>query len=126
MAQHYNNGVIQLSDIAKRQDISLKYLEQIIIPLKKAKYVSSVRGARGGYLLEKSPKDMTIGEIVSLLEGGTTICQCSEKPDTCDRVNICLTRDVWIDAANVMYEKLNSITFFDLLKKIKDKKSIDS
>lgn len=120
MAQHYNNGAIQLSDIARRQDISQKYLEQIIIPLKKAKYIRSIRGAKGGYLLEKAPEDVTVGEIVTLFEGRADICECSENPETCCRTDICLTRNIWIEAAEAMYGKLNSITFLDLIEKKKE------
>jgi Rrf2 family protein len=120
MAQHYNNEAIQLSDIARRQDISQKYLEQIIIPLKKANYIRSIRGAKGGYLLEKAPEDVTIGEIVALFEGGADICECSESPETCSRTDSCLTRNVWIKAAKAMYEELNSITLSDLVEQNKE------
>jgi len=117
MVQHCKDGAVQLNDIAKRQDISVKYLEQIVIPLKKAKYITSVRGAKGGYLLAKSPKEVTVGEIVALMGGGEVICPCAEHPDTCDKVDTCLIRNVWIDAAKAMYEKLNSITLSDIIKK---------
>ncbi len=125
MAQRYytnggNSKTVQLSDISKRQDISLKYLEQIVIPLKKKKYISSIRGAKGGYMLEKSPKDITVGEVVALFEGGEIICDCSENPEACEKVKTCLTRTVWIEAAKAMFEKLNSITFEDLIKNGKD------
>lgn len=119
MVQNANNGAVQLSDIAKRQDISQKYLEQIIIPLKKAKYIRSVRGAKGGYLLEKAPEDITVGEIVTLFEGRSDICECSENPETCGRTGTCVTRTVWIEAAQAMYDKLNSITFSDLVARHK-------
>ncbi len=70
MAQHYNDGPIHLSDIAKRQDLSVKYLEQIIIPLKKAGYIESLRGPQGGHILAKPPEEITVKEIVGLLGGG--------------------------------------------------------
>ena len=70
MAEHYNEGPIQLGVIAKRQNIPVKYLEQIIIPLKKANYVKSVRGNRGGHMLAKPPDAISVGEIVDLMEGG--------------------------------------------------------
>ncbi len=117
MAIQNSGKAIQLSDIAKRQEISLKYLEQIIIPLKKANYVSSIRGARGGYILEKKAQEISVGEIVALLEGGVDICECSENPKSCNKADSCLTRKIWIDAAKAMYEKLNSITFLDLIEK---------
>ena len=70
MAQHYNQGPVQVGDIAKRQGISVKYLEQIIIPLKRAGYVKSARGPKGGHALARRPEEITVGEIVALLEKG--------------------------------------------------------
>ncbi len=114
MVQHSNGTAVQVSEIAKRQDVSVKYLEQIIIPLKKAKYIKGIRGAKGGYVLKKEPKDISVGEIVALLEGGETICVCTEKPRSCKKSKTCMTRQIWIDAAQAMFDKLNSITFEDL------------
>jgi Rrf2 family protein len=115
LVQQKDKGAIQLSDISKRQNISLKYLEQIIIPLKKARYIEGIRGARGGYILVKSPQEITVGEIVELLEGGTEICECCNNPKACKRAKTCLTRQVWIEAAGAFYKKLYSITFADLV-----------
>jgi Rrf2 family protein len=115
LVQQQDKGAIQLSDISKRQNISLKYLEQIIIPLKKARYIEGIRGARGGYILVKSPQEITVGEIVELLEGGTEICECCNNPKACKRAKTCLTRQVWIEAAGAFYKKLYSITFADLV-----------
>lgn len=125
MAQNYNGEPIQLGDIARRQNISLKYLEQIIRPLKKANYIKSFRGAKGGHILNKPPEEITVGEIVALLEGGASLTQCSKNPDTCDRVDQCITRYLWMEASQAMFERLRSITFADLLvlakKECKDK-----
>jgi len=116
MAQHHNGEPIQLGEIAKRQNISLKYLEQIIRPLKKADYIKSFRGSRGGHKLNKLPKDITVGEIVALLEGGASLTHCSANPATCDRIDTCLTRYLWVEASKAMFERLSEITFADLLK----------
>ena len=115
MAQHYGQGPIQLGEIARRQNISLKYLEQIIRPLKKAGYVKSFRGARGGHMLNGSPADITVGEIVSLLEGGKSLVICDQDPQSCDRVSICLTRHLWRETARSVFERLSTISFADLL-----------
>jgi len=115
MAQRYEQGPIQLGTIAKRQDISMKYLEQLIIPLKKAQYVKSVRGSRGGHMLAKSPNEITVGEVVRLLEGGVRLTDCTENPEICARAAQCLTRRVWKEAARAMYDKLNSLTLADVL-----------
>ena len=116
MAQHYDQGPIQIGDIAKRQDISVKYLEQLIIPLKKANYVKSVRGPKGGHMLAKSPEEVTVGEIVEVLEGEINLARCIESPEICDRSDTCLTRGVWEEATRAMYDKLNSITLSKMIK----------
>jgi Rrf2 family transcriptional regulator, iron-sulfur cluster assembly transcription factor len=116
LAQHYHQGPMHLSTIALRQGISVKYLEQIIIPLKKAKYIQSVRGPKGGHALARPPEEISVGEIVALLEEGASLAECSFNPKVCDRSSICQTRYVWQEAAQAMFDKLNSITLADLLK----------
>ena len=120
MAQHYGQGAIHLGEIAGRQNISLKYLEQIIRPLKEADYVISFRGVKGGHMLTKPPEEITVGEIVAVLEGGETLIHCHKDPDDCERVDSCLTRYLWMEAAAAMFERLSSITFSDLIKLKKD------
>ena len=115
MARHYNQGPLQLGEIARRQNISLKYLEQIIRPLKQANYISSVRGPKGGHMLTKAPSEITVGEIVALLEGSASLTACANSPQSCDRVDECLTRLVWIEAADAVFERLGKITLKDLL-----------
>jgi Rrf2 family transcriptional regulator, iron-sulfur cluster assembly transcription factor len=115
LAQHHGQGAIQLGEIAKRQKISLKYLEQIIRPLKKAGFVKSFRGAKGGHVLNKPPGEVTVGEVVALLEGGKSLVSCDREPEVCDRVDSCVTRYIWMEAATAMYERLAAITFADLL-----------
>ena len=115
MAQHYNQGPVQLGDIAKRQNISVKYLEQIIIPLKKANYIRSVRGPKGGHTLARPPEEITVGEIVALLEEGASLAECTEDSAVCERSPTCPTRLIWKEAAKALFDKLNTITLADLL-----------
>ena len=115
LAQHYGKGTVQLGEIANRQNISLKYLEQIIRPLKQAGFVKSFRGAKGGHILNKAPEEVTVGEVVSVLEGGKTLVNCDREPEVCDRVDSCVTRYIWMEAASAMYDRLAAITFADLL-----------
>ncbi len=117
MAQHYNQGPIQLGDIAKRQDVSVKYLEQIIIPLKKARYIESVRGPKGGHILTRPPGEITLGEIVALLEEGTSLVECSDHAGVCQRADSCPTRLIWKEASEAMFERLQAITLADLVNK---------
>jgi Rrf2 family iron-sulfur cluster assembly transcriptional regulator len=119
MAQHYKEGPIQLGDIAKRQDVSVKYLEQIIIPLKKARYIKSVRGPKGGHSLTKPPEKITVAEIVALLEAGTNLVDCTEDSTVCERASSCPTRLIWQEASEAMFERLQSITLADLVERAK-------
>jgi Rrf2 family iron-sulfur cluster assembly transcriptional regulator len=117
MAQHYNQGPIQLGDIARRQDISVKYLEQIIIPLKKAHFIETVRGPKGGHSLARPPEEITVAEIVALLEDGASLVECTEHAEICGRADTCPTRLIWKEASQAMFNSLNSITLADLVKK---------
>ncbi len=123
MASHYQQGPVHLADVAAREGISVKYLEQIIIPLKKADYIKSQRGPKGGHMLARPPEDITVGEVVALLEEGTGLLDCSDDPESCERSDVCLTRDVWLEASKAMFDKLNSITLADLLKKCTTQKN---
>ena len=120
MALHYNQGPIRLGLIAERQAIPLKYLEQIIIPLKRAHYVKSMRGPRGGHMLAKSPAEITVGEIVDLLEGGLLLTRCSEYPEECDRSETCLTRFLWKETTEAIQQRLQAITLADLAARFKE------
>lgn len=119
MALHYNQGPVQLGDIARRQEVSVKYLEQIIIPLKKAGYIESVRGPKGGHILTRFPEEITLAEIVALLEKGTSLVECTDNGNICHRAPTCPTRLIWKEASEAMFEKLRAITLADLVKKVK-------
>ncbi len=120
MAQHQGKTPIQLGEIARRQNISLKYLEQIIRPLKRGRYIKSFRGSKGGHMLNKPPEQITVGEIVALLEGGSILVHCSKNVEECERASLCPTRYLWMEAANALFSRLNQITFADLLASGKD------
>lgn len=117
LAARYNTGPVQLGDISKRQDISVKYLEQILIPLKKAGYVSTVRGPKGGFMLAKAPEKITMAEIVELLEGTMGLVACTADPDICSRSSSCITKTLWEELTEIMYEKLRSVTLADLVER---------
>ena len=119
LAQHYTEGPIHLGDIAKRQGVSLKYLEQIIIPLKRAHYIESVRGPKGGHTLSKPPAEITVGEIVALFEKGVSLVECIDYPTVCDRAPICPTRILWKEVSEAMFNKLQTVTLADLVQRAK-------
>ena len=116
LAEHYQNGPVHLTAVARHQGISVKYLEQIIIPLKRANYVKSVRGPKGGHILAKPPDAITIGEIVALLEDGASLAECSDNPMACERSAVCATRYIWREAAQAMFDKLHTITLADVME----------
>ena len=115
LAQRYDQGPVQMGEISKRENISVKYLEQLIIPLKKANFIKSVRGPKGGHMLARPPEEITVGDIVRILEGGITLSSCIENPEACDRTTKCLVRDVWEETTKVMYDKLNSVTLSKMI-----------
>ncbi len=116
LARHNNQGPVQIGEISKRQDISVKYLEQLIRPLKQAKLVESVRGPKGGHMLAKSPEKITLGQIVRLFEGQSDLVECVSNPETCNMADDCQVRLAWKDATRVLYEKLDSTTIADLME----------
>ncbi len=115
LAQHYDEGPVQIGNVSKRENISVKYLEQLIIPLKKANFIKSIRGPKGGHMLAKPPEEITVGEIVRVLEGGINLSNCIENPEVCNRTTRCLTRGVWEEATKAMYDKLNSVTLSKMI-----------
>ena len=116
LAQRYNEGPVQIGQIAKRQDISVKYLEQLVIPLKKAKFIESVRGPKGGHMLAKGPREITVGQVVEVLEGDMHLSVCLGDAELCERSEDCLIRDTWEEATKAMFDKLNSITLAKIIK----------
>ncbi len=102
LALYGNQEPVRLKDVAKRQEISIKYLEQIISVLQKAGYVKSIRGAQGGYHLMKAPEDYTVGMILCLIEGDLAPVACLEdEVNQCPRQASCVTLRLWkeLDAA---------------------------
>ena len=120
MARHYRQGPLQLGDIAKRQEVSVKYLEQIIIPLKKARYIKSVRGRKGGHILTRPPEEITVGEIVAILENGNGLVECAADATVCERADICPTRLLWKEAHEAMFDRLEAVTLADLVERAED------
>ena len=112
---------ISLKDIARRQEISDKYLEQIISVLNKAKYVKSIRGAQGGYILTKRPEEYTVGSILRLTEGSLAPVAClDDHPNQCERASSCKTLQMWEGFYKLLNEYFDGITLEDLLEQSTD------
>lgn len=118
IAQNGQQHPVRIGDIAERQGVSVKYLEKLIRELKMAGFIKSKRGPRGGHMLAKDPSEITVGEIVRVLEGDVSLVECTSDSTACNRADTCLTRSLWYQAAEAMYEKLNSISLADLLQDV--------
>jgi Rrf2 family protein len=112
---------IFLKDIARAEEISEKYLSQIIIPLKAKGLVNTFRGAHGGYMLSRPASEIRLKEIIEPLEGDLSLVDCVKNPEVCDRSTACVTRDVWNDMSSLLSEFLDSFTLEDLIQKYKKK-----
>lgn len=116
LAQHYGKGPISLRSVAERQGISEHYLEQLIASLRKAGLVKSVRGAQGGYMLARSPGDITAGDIIRVLEGPIAPKDCVSEEDSgvCVRAETCAARIIWEKVRDSIAEVLDSISLQDM------------
>ena len=122
LAEHQNDGYIALKDIAQRQNISKKYLEQIVPVLNKSNVLRTNRGFQGGYRLVKSPENYTDGEILRLTEGNLAPVTCLEhSPIECERSSECMTLPVWQGLYRVITEYLDGITLQDILDQQKER-----
>lgn len=125
LARHYRSGLITIHDIAKRIDAPVKFLEQVLLELKRGGFIESRRGKIGGYLLSRSPDKITIGEIVRFIDGPIEPIACvKDGYSKCGDICSCVFRNIW----NKVYEEtsniIDNITFEDLVTKIESEKRI--
>jgi Rrf2 family cysteine metabolism transcriptional repressor len=121
LSLHYQEGPVSLKDIARRQHISLPYLEHLISPLIGDGMVRSTRGVGGGVWLAKSPKDIRLNEVIGLLEGSLAPVKCVTEPGACNLSESCVTRDIWREVKKAMDGVLMSTTLQDLVERQKGK-----
>ena len=122
LASNDRGECIKVKEIAGRQGISEKYLEQIIAILNKAGYVKSVRGAQGGYRLAKAPEEYTVGMILRLTEGSLAPVTCLENGvDSCERCDTCETLGVWKELYEAVNQVVDHVTIGDLLERRKQR-----
>jgi Rrf2 family protein len=123
IAKYQEHGPVILRDIAKRQDISEKYLWQVINPMKSAGFVTSVRGAKGGYMLARDIEEITLLDIVTILEGPVCVVDCVDDPETCVRSTVCVTRDSWRQVEESIKATMAGITLKKLVKDERERES---
>ena len=114
LARNYGKGNTFLKDIAREEEISEKYLSLIMIPLKGVGLVNSLRGSSGGYTLAKESSQITLKDIVDVLEGDCLV-DCLKNPKTCSKVSTCASRDIWALLGGKISETLSSITLEQLV-----------
>jgi Rrf2 family protein len=120
LAFHYKEQKnLTLKAISESQNLSLKYLEQIITPISRAGYVKSIRGAQGGYRLVNPPSEYTVGMILRLTEGSLSPVACADEDGEmhCDQVDNCITFDIWTQIRDAVNQVVDNITLQDLMDK---------
>ncbi|MBE0466238.1 MAG: Rrf2 family transcriptional regulator [Candidatus Desulforudis sp.] len=115
IAENCDNGPVCLRDIARRQGVSQPYLEQLILLLKAAGFVRSVRGARGGFLLAREPDEINMAQVVATLGWETEVVDCVGDPGTCSRSDECGVRGFWSRVSKSVENVLVSTTVADLM-----------
>ena len=122
LALHYECGYIPLKAVSQRQNISDKYLEQIITQLSRAGFVRSARGAQGGYQLMRAPETYTIGEILRTTEGSLAPVSCLDNNGyECEMAQSCVTMEVWKKIEDAVNSVVDHITLADLVKRYHEK-----
>ncbi len=115
IGEHHNEGPVSLRELADRQGISMKYMEQIVPLLKTSGLIRSTRGARGGYVLAKNPGDISLRDIVQALEGSWCLVDCLDDDSLCDRAKDCVTYEIWQGIQKAIYNILDSMTLADMI-----------
>jgi len=126
LAFAYGRESVSVSKVAQLENISPKFLSQIIIPLKSAGLISSERGPHGGYILTRAPAKITVFDIYSTLEGEADVTECLSSEDACNRTGICVAKEVWSKLQDKIVQTLKSVNLADLVaeaEKIQGKQS---
>jgi len=117
LAQHYDDGLVLVKDVARRQEVSERYLEHLFLSLKTAGLVKSVRGAHGGFTLARAPDKIKLMDIISVSEGPLALVDCVVDASVCPRSSKCATRDLWRELQSAMGAVLSSQTLQDLIER---------
>ena len=121
LARYAPGTTVSLKEISERQNLSLKYLEQIVVQLSRAGFVTSTRGAQGGYQLARHPSEYTVGDILRITEGSLAPVACLEhEPIDCARANECITLDFWRGLYDVINQYVDSVTLEELVSNEKN------
>ncbi|MBI2955032.1 MAG: Rrf2 family transcriptional regulator [Chloroflexi bacterium] len=114
---NYGSGPVQSSDIAARQSIPEPYLDQLLTTLRRAGLIRSVRGPQGGHYLARPPESITVGEVITALEGSVAPIDCVQEKGCCSRAGACVQRDIWMEIDAMTKKVLDSTTIAALLER---------
>ena len=123
LAIHYGQGSLMVKDIAEQQHLPATYLEQLMVPLRKSGLVSAVRGAHGGYTLSRPPLDITIAEIIEVLEGPLELAECPVGAGCCGQPETCALMDLWAEASKALVDVFAAITLAGMVERQRAKES---
>lgn len=126
LASHYGEGPIELKEIAKKENISLKYLEQVINSLRTGGLVKAIRGSKGGYSLAKSPSEICLYDVVETLEGPLNLLECLNDSKACQKTPSCVTRDIWMEVSDAIAKIFYSVTLEDMVNRRREKEERNS
>jgi len=123
LAQRYGAKPVMVREIAAEKNLPPTYLEQLMVLLKKAGLVNATRGAHGGYILSRPPAEITLAEVIEVLEGSLCLTDCPAGVGCCGQPEICALRDIWDEAAQAMRQVFQDITLANLVERQRDKES---
>jgi Rrf2 family protein len=126
LASHFGEGPIELKEIAKKEDISIKYLEQVINPLRANGLVKAIRGSKGGYSLAKPPSEICLYEVIEILEGPLSLIECLSDSKACQKVSSCVTREIWKEVSDAISKVFYSVTLEDMVNRKREKEGLSS
>lgn len=127
VALHQQDGAVALKEVAKRQQISEKYLWQVVTPLKAAGLVEAERGAHGGYRLARPPSALSIREVLGVLEGDMDLVACATNKASCDRGDFCVVQELWAKLSATLAEAMEAVSLEDLVRRhheIQDRREV--
>ena len=124
LAQGYGGGAVSTTEIADRQHIPEAYLNQLLMTLGKVGLISSRRGPQGGYTLAKSPKEISLGMVISSLEGESALLECISVPECCTISTSCDQREVWSSVEEAVQQVLKATTIADLVARQEQLKTV--
>jgi Rrf2 family transcriptional regulator, cysteine metabolism repressor len=125
LALHYEKGLLTINDVAKHIDAPVKFLEQVLLDLKKGGFVESKRGNVGGYQLAKDPAEITLGQVIRYIDGPIEPIGCVEKGySNCQDLRKCVFKSIWQEVARATSVIVDNVSFADLVNKVNSEQAV--